>query len=459
VDNRRITAIVPSGTQSPRVSPTILRMPVSRGRKGKKSGKKKTVRRAGGPSGGVRYGPGDPLAPLRSLMGPPSRPAWFDQAIKNVLEQADDLVACPGPRELELATAELLGGELYQVLHGEDSTGLWFDWWFTELAEAAATRAGEEHTGKGAWQGPWWLLHGLTAIGSPALRAKAQAALGRARKARRAGSAAAVDDPDWLGGLHEVGATGELWSLHDAYGTRLAVVAGVDHTGGDASAYLFDIDACGSIDLVGAGGFDDVEQAATAWRSAVGDTAAGASASPVETPDDLHCLVQWDSGEAGLKGDEPRAVLDNWFLARRRVHDIAAALRKRGMRLPEVRSLFTDLDTAPTEEAFIRWYGERHGTAPDGEAVAALAVEWLEGCLPGTEHAASPHRVRYQLTLINDWQPDHPVTTGALSLLPEWARWHGEQAGLPEELIERSVGAAAEPPRGAVTCGGVVHHL
>ncbi|HEX6468815.1 MAG TPA: hypothetical protein VF069_06925 [Streptosporangiaceae bacterium] len=438
-------------------------MPVSRGRKSKKGGKKKNSRRSGGPlagpSGGVRYGPGDPLAPLRSLMGPPSRPAWFDQAIKNVLEQADDLVTSPGPRELEQATAELLGGELYQVVHDEDSTGLWFDWWFAELAEAAATRAGEDRTGNSGRRGPWWLLHGLTAVGSPALRTKAQAALGRARNARRADASSEAEGPDWLGRLNKVGATGEVWSLRDAYGTRLAVVAGVDHTGGgDTSAFLFDIDACGMIELVGAGGFDDVEQAATAWRSAVGDTAAGASPTPVDKPDDLHCLVQWDSGEAGLKGDEPRGLLDNWFLARRRVHDIAVALRGRGMRLPEVRSLFIDLDTAPAAEAFTRWYEERHGTAPNQDVVQALAEEWLEGCLPSTEHAVSPHRVRHRLTLINDWQPDHPVTVGARSLLPEWARWHGEQSGLPEELVERSV-AAADAPGGAVTCGGVEHHL
>jgi hypothetical protein len=37
--------------------------------------------------------------------------------------------------------------------------------------------------------------------------------------------------------------------------------------------FLFDIDACGFIEIVHAGVFDDVAQAATAWRALVGDTA------------------------------------------------------------------------------------------------------------------------------------------------------------------------------------------
>jgi hypothetical protein len=88
--------------------------------------------------------------------------------------------------------------------------------------------------------------------------------------------------------------------------------------------------------------------------------------------------------------------LDNWFRARRRVHDVADALRGRGMPLPKHRSLYHDRDTTPMAEAFTAWYDARHGTKPDPDAVEALAEEWLDGCLPGTEHAASPHRVRFQ---------------------------------------------------------------
>ncbi|MGH3874540.1 MAG: hypothetical protein ACRDSR_24055 [Pseudonocardiaceae bacterium] len=61
----------------------------------------------------------------------------------------------------------------------------------------------------------------------------------------------------------------------------------------------------------------------------------------------------------------------------------------------------------------------------------------MEGALPDTWHAASPHRVDFQLALINDWIPDDPVTIAVKALLPELVCWHGEQADLPERLHNR----------------------
>lgn len=152
-------------------------------------------------------------------------------------------------------------------------------------------------------------------------------------------------------------------------------------------------------------------------------------------------------------GSEPRAVTDNWFRASRRYHDLADALRRRGMPMPETPSLYQGIDTAPMTEAFTGWYLRRHGTAPDPEVVGALAEEWLEGALPGTWHSASPHRARFQLALISDWIPDHPVTAGAKALLPEWVRWNCEESGLPGHLTDQSVAAASgnPPPPG---CAG-----
>jgi hypothetical protein len=147
-------------------------------------------------------------------------------------------------------------------------------------------------------------------------------------------------------------------------------------------------------------------------------------------------------------------VLDNWFRARRRIHDLADALRKRGMSLPGAPSLYHDLDTDPMAAAFTGWHLRRHGTEPDPEAVGALTAEWMEGALPDTWHAVSPHRVEFQLTLINDWIPDDPVTVAAKALLPEWVRWHGEQAGLSEHLVDRGVAVAAGGVRAASDCAG-----
>ncbi|MGH3565493.1 MAG: hypothetical protein ACRDRH_05575 [Pseudonocardia sp.] len=66
----------------------------------------------------------------------------------------------------------------------------------------------------------------------------------------------------------------------------------------------------------------------------------------------------------------------------------------------------------------------------------------MEGAVPETWYAASPQRIEFQLRLINDWVPDHPVTHGVKALIPEWVCWLGERAGLPEDLRERAVTAA-----------------
>jgi hypothetical protein len=276
----------------------------------------------------------------------------------------------------------------------------------------------------------------------------------RANKELR-GDAAVRQQPDWLRQLARITATGEVWEMRDAYGTRIALIAGFSYPDGvDRSVFLFDIDACGVVEIVHAGVFDDVAQASTAWRDLVGDTAGNARPERVETAQRLLCLVHCNLGEDILRGTESRAVLDNWFRARRRIHDLAEALRKRGMSLPTGRSLYHGLDPDPMVTAFTGWYARGHGTEPDPEAVGALAEEWMEGALPDTWHAVSPHRVEFQLSLINDWIPDDPVTVAAKALLPEWVRWHGEQAGLPEHLIDRGVAVAAGGVRAAPDCAG-----
>ncbi|MGH3802068.1 MAG: hypothetical protein ACRDTD_18425, partial [Pseudonocardiaceae bacterium] len=392
---------------------------------------------------------------MQSWLGPRQRPAWFDSSIKAVLDRAGVVMAARGPRELEQATAELLGAELHRILR-EEREGMWFSWWFEELTEAATARIREEVGSRdGVWGPPWRLLHGLTSIGSPALKSIAQTALSRAKKELR-GDAAVRQQPDWLRQLARITATGEVWEMRDAYGARIALVAGFSYPDGvDRSVFLFDIDACGFVEIVHAGVFDDVAQAASAWRALVGDTAEDARPERVESADRLLCLVHCDSGEDILRGFESRTVLDNWFRARRRIHDLADALRKQGMPLPEAKSLYHGLDTDPMAKAFTGWHVRRHGTEPDPEAVDALAEEWMEGTLPDTWHAASPHRVAFQLALINDWIPDNPITVAAKALLPEWVRWHGEQAGLSEHLVDRAVAVAAGGVRAASDCAGL----
>lgn len=369
------------------------------------------------------------------------RPAWFDVSIKSVLNQASVVMTAQGPRELEQATAELLGAELHRAIRDEHR-GLWFDWFFEELAEAAADRILDEAVRQDdSWQAKQRLLYGLASISSPGLRSLAEKALARVRKGLPAHAPA---QPEWLRLLPKITAAGEVWEMHDVYGTRFGVIAGFRYPAdSDPSVFLFDIDACEFVRLVSAGVFDDMEQAAAAWREFVGEAALNAQPSRVETADRLYCLVHLDLGEELLDGSEPRTVLDNWFRANRRHSDLADALHRRGMPLPEAKSLYHDLDTARMAEQFAAWHLRRHGSTPDPEVAGVLAEIWLEGALPGTWHAASPHRARSRLGQLNEDFVDDPVITGAKVLLPEWVRWHGEESGLPKNFIDRSIAVAS----------------
>jgi hypothetical protein len=230
--------------------------------------------------------------------------------------------------------------------------------------------------------------------------------------------------------------------MRDGYGTRFGVIAGFSYPGGvDPSVYLLDLDACGLVRLAGAGVFDDMESAAASWRDQVGVSAEGVTPAAA-TPESLTCLVYCEHEEEDVIGDESRTVMDNWFRAPRRIRDIDDALRERGVVLPEYSPRYRDIDVAPMADPFAMWYSERHGHEPVREAAEALAVEWLEGMLPGTEHSVSPHRSEHFRELIGDWLDD-PVTDAVRALLPEWVRWNGEQAGVPAALIERAVSAAS----------------
>ena len=57
-----------------------------------------------------------------------------------------------------------------------------------------------------------------------------------------------------------------------------------------------------------------------------------------------------------------------------------------------------------------------------------------------------------QLTLINDWIPDDPSIIAAKAVLPEWVRWHGEQAGLTEHFVNRAVAVGADDIRTVSDC-------
>ena len=75
----------------------------------------------------------------------------------------------------------------------------------------------------GGWQAPWRLLHGLAAIGSPALRSAAVQAVKDAGRALTRQQSSVT--PDWLGLCPDGSVTGGIWAMRDDYRTRFAVLA------------------------------------------------------------------------------------------------------------------------------------------------------------------------------------------------------------------------------------------
>lgn len=250
--------------------------------------------------------------------------------------------------------------------------------------------------------------------------------------------------PAWVVGLPDITATGRVERLTDPFGTRFGVIAEFGYPGDtDRHWYLFDVDASGFVVLADAGTFDDARDAASTWRARA--AAPGAVAEPVTAPEALACLVHLDTGnEMMIRGDEPRPVMDNWFRLHVRISALAEKLRELGTPLPPETSLYRELDSDVLITPFTEWYRREHdGADLDPDVVEALVEEWMEGALPETWFAPSPGRIRFLRGLIEDWIADSSVTIGVTALLPEWARWLADRAGLNEAHRAQLTDAAA----------------
>jgi hypothetical protein len=91
--------------------------------------------------------------PWSRLGRPQEQPEWFDDSVTGVLDRSEAVLAARSPRELEEATAGVLGSELHRAIN-EEPRGLRFDWWFEHLVEAAVARIRVEAARDGAWQAP-----------------------------------------------------------------------------------------------------------------------------------------------------------------------------------------------------------------------------------------------------------------------------------------------------------------
>ncbi|MGW2938207.1 hypothetical protein ACWDA7_41930 [Streptomyces sp. NPDC001156] len=450
--------------------------PVSRSRKPKKNRQNSGGKRSGNPASAQNIpappewsglGSGNPFARPSGLsflqqlaQGQPARLDWFGPSFSVLLDEAEVLLGAEGPRQLEDMTARLLGARVYQAV--QEGRSLALGDWIGELIDTAEERARDRLvSGVPGGQAALLLLHGLSSVGSPAIAHAALEAVFRLRPVVR-GSQVLPTLPPWRDAVAKLRMTGDIWVLRDVYGSRLGVIAATVYPGGvDAAVYLFDIDACGFVVLAGGGTYDDVEQAATAWRAAVGTAAAEAVPEPLAQArtEALRCLTEVDLTEISILGTEPRVVWDEWFRALRRIHDVSAALERRGRSLPAAIDLYRDVDVTPTLDAFTAWLRQKQSAAVEEEIVEALVDEWLAGVLPDTADSVSPHRINHNLRLINDWDSSHPVTTGVKRLLPDWVRFLAWRSDLPQAAADAALAALAEVSAGghraAEHCPGV----
>lgn len=419
--------------------------PVSRGRKPKK--KSKSANRVRGPqrAAGALVRETDDLSDLLSRLpdgflarSPERYFEWWDASIDQILAESEALTDVSGPRELEQAVAELVGGRLYQAL-AQEETGFTLADWLVELVEAV----GDARKVTGADNdGAWYLLHGLAAIAPPPIDDLVRQRIDRLRAGRAA-------DPGWLAATPAVLPTGAVSILHDGYRSRFGVLIGCRRVLGEVSeehVYLLDVDTCTSVvQVVDAGVYDDVEAASAAWRDWVGPPADTAVAEPVASSADRALLAEllpegYEAQE--VKGGESRRRMDNYFRCVRRAADLAERLAADGRPLPAGRRWLDQAAVEPYQGRFASWYTAAHGRRPDPQATECLIAEWLEGTFEPIRLTCSPHRVANVADrLVGDWRGD-PKTGPALALLPDWVAWCVDQTGLAPALAERALLAA-----------------
>jgi hypothetical protein len=365
---------------------------------------------------------------------------WWPSAAAEVLAGAERLLSADAPRQLEQATAELLGGVLHAAL-GRYQTGFALNAWLDTVSDETVTVASPQ---------AWLLLHGIAAIAPPAQAEHARAGITALRGRVPSG-------PDWLATTAEVLPTGEVCLLRDAYGTRFAVImrCGYPDPATDGFVYLLDVDTCaGLATVVDAGVHDGLNEACAAWRASVGLPAADATPGPADLKLLADLLPTSGLHEPGVMGDETRRQMDNYYRMVRRADDLTQVLAASGRPLPErtrwLQEAQEGLDVEPFVKDFQTWNATRSARPVkeevEEEAVAALAEAWLEGSLPETRLSCSAHRIRIlQEVIAIEWRDD-PLVGPVAALLPQWVRWCAERTGLDPELTARAIAAAERHP-------------
>lgn len=345
------------------------------------------------------------------------RPPWFESAIGAVLHDfRARVITSPRLRDLEQTVSELLGEQLGRAIDtGTGDMETVADRWFVELFMAAVHAAAQDQDDAAAA----WLAGGLLMVAAGAEMER-------------------LIDEMWCepGGSSTVSPvpTGDVWRLNDYFGTRLGVVAEFIYPGdAEPHAYLLDIDACGWAEVVGGGVYDTVREASDAWRAAVGADAAQARPYRVVDAADLVCLRCCDF--SGLNSGSATGSRE-YYRARRRTAEIRLWWHDQPF-----GSIHADMrEVIGLQEEFQRWFADRFGHEPDFAALSHMVWGWAEQALPDTLTSVSVHRVTIHRDLL--MVDSHPAVRRGVELLPDWVRFLGERADLPESALTPILAAA-----------------
>ena len=392
---------------------------------------------------------------LYSLAGGASPAPWWAASHERVLARAREFPPSAPLVDLEERACRVIGDEFWDCLQSEN-LGFHPTQWLGALAEKAGDELGRALVREDEWQGMWAFLCCL-ALTAP--RTPRDALSESVRKSRemfpdiREPYDVAMAEMDRIsrqladrglqpslrypvGGIRPVG---DPLAGHDAYGSRIVLMAPFGDLSAASRWYAWDIDRCWIHNVVGAGTFASAEDALREWQDAVGAPAARTTLSACDPAAVERLLAPFlEAGPLAemLQGGEPRELIREYY-----------RLRRRARELVEVTgggegNAFS-LDLACERDAFLAWYAKQHDDVPDAEDAGTIVSEWGPPHHPGERslYGCSPHRIQMTAHLIrNGYREDY--AEAALHLLPDWVEWCIEHSGLDKSAADRSREAA-----------------
>jgi hypothetical protein len=412
--------------------------PVSKKRKPKKQ--KQPGKRQAPPGAVVGVPPRQRTGAFAVFNPTPFHEPWFDAESKALVANAEqeweswydsDLLV------LEDRVSWAVGTVLLRHWKADHSTGNTFNPWLGHLAKAAANRAvALIRAGDDTWRGPACLLLGLAAIRPSGLKAQVDTAVTKLRKV--------LDGHGWPEVLSRLAVertetTGQAWIAVDAYGDRYGLVMQtVTDIDEEEHYYLVAVEMASDNTATYAFSFSSLDHAFERWREHVGPSAAHADPKPVTSGADLWFLMYLnDPGDITYDLNMGPVLLE-YFRTQRRLEDLVANFRGRGLEIPAPVSLLHP-DVEPDFEPFMAWLAER-GWDEDavGERVFALISECLTESAPPTVHAVSPLRVASRSLMMLEM---YDMGEEFKRLMTEWIRYCANLTGLDDPLTGAAVAA------------------